>query len=146
MKSNFRVTLPEKSAYFRLSVEIGLDEDWKNKRKNFPNIAKRKGIYVLHTKNPREILYVGKTRGETMNFSKRLYRHATYAASRNSTVYQALTDFKGEGKRIYAGLIDVEQIKTFFSGERLSNSGYIDIFEQIAIHFLRPKFQRDKEW
>lgn len=142
MKSNFKVHFPTKGECLRQSIEIGLDKEWKHKSKEFPDTVKGKGVYVLYTKNPKEILYVGKTAGRTMYFAKRLFRHAAKSASRNSKVYRKLKNMR---KCIYVGLIDVEQIETFFSGERLSNSGYIDIFEQIAIYFLRPKFQRDKE-
>ena len=80
-----------------------------------------------------------------MDFATRLYRHATKAASRNSKVYKELKRIKRKGKCIYAGLIDVERIKTFFSEKRLRNLGYIDIFEQIAIRFLNPRLQQDEE-
>jgi len=108
-------------------------------------LVKRKGVYVLYVKNSPEILYVGKSGGETMDFATRLYRHATKSASRNSKVYSELKRIKRKGKHIYAGLIDVERIKTFFSGKRFSDLGYIDVFEQIAIHFLNPRLQQDQE-
>ncbi|MCJ7577739.1 MAG: hypothetical protein MUO91_04745 [candidate division Zixibacteria bacterium] len=142
MKSCIRVDLPTKREYSRQPIEIELDNNWKRKRKEYPEIVKRKGVYVLYVKNSPEILYIGKTGGETMDFATRLYRHATKSASRNSKVYQDLKRIKGKGKRIYAGLIDVERIKTFFSGKKFSNLGYIDVFEQVAIHFFNPKLQQ----
>lgn len=142
MRSDIRVDFPTIRECLRQSIEIGLDEEWKLKSKEFPDTVKGKGVYVLYTKNPKVILYVGKTAGKTMYFAKRLFRHAAKSASRNSKVYRKLKDMR---KCIYVGLIDVEQIKTFFSGKKLSNSGYIDIFEQIAIRFLHPRLQRDKE-
>ena len=145
MRSYIRVALPQRREYFRQSVEIGLDKDWKRKRKEHPQIVKEKGVYVLYVKNSPEILYVGKTGGETMDFATRLYRHATKSASRNSKVYRELKRIKRKGKIIYAGLIDMQLIKTFFSGKRFSNLGYIDVFEQIAIHFLNPKLQQDEQ-
>jgi hypothetical protein len=145
MGSYIRVALPQRREYFRQSVEIGLDKDWKRKRKEHPPIAKEKGVYVLHSNDPSGVIYIGKTTKKTMHFDKRLYRHATKSASRNSPVYKALKKIKKNGKRIYAGLIEVERIKTFFSGKKLSNLGYIDVFEQIAIHFLNPCCQQDQE-
>jgi hypothetical protein len=145
MRSDIRVALPQRREYFRQSVEIGLDKDWKRKRKEHPPIVKEKGVYVLYSKDPLEVIYIGKTTKKTMHFDKRLYRHATESASGNSPVYKTLKKIKKNGKRIYAGLIDVERIKTFFSGKGFSNIGYIDIFEQVAIHFLNPKLQQDQE-
>jgi hypothetical protein len=122
-----------------------LDEQWKRKRKDFPDAAKKKGVYVLYSEKPRDILYVGKTGGETMDFATRLYRHATISGSQDSRVYKELKKVNDRRKRIHAALIDVSWIRTFFSEKELSTSGYIDIFEQIAIRFLRPRLQRDKE-
>ena len=145
MRSYIRVALPRRNECFKPFVEIGLDNDWTPKRRKFSEIAKKKGVYILYTKNPPDILYVGKTGGETMDFATRLYRYATESASQNSKVYKKLKCVNGKEKCIYAGLIDVERIKTFFSGKRLRDSGYIDIFEQIAIRFLNPRLQRDEE-
>lgn len=143
MKSNISVDLPSKRECLRQSIRIGLDKEWKHKSKEFPNTVKGKGVYILYTEDPQEILYVGKTGGKTMHFAKRLFRHATKSASRNSKNYRKLKRMK---KCIQVGLLDVERIKTFFEGKRLRNSGYIDIFEQMAIHCLHPRFQLDKEW
>jgi len=140
-----RVVLPQRSECFRPFVEMGLDDDWTPKRRKFSEIAGKKGVYILYTKNPPDILYIGKTGGETMDFATRLHRHATESASRNSRVYKELERIKRKRKRIYAGLIDVERIKTFFSGKMTSDLGYTDIFEQIAIHFLNPRLQRYQE-
>jgi hypothetical protein len=145
VKSYIKVILPQRSEYFRQSVEIGLDKIWKHKRKEYPQIVKKKGVYVLYSNAPVTVLYVGKTAGMTMDFATRLYRHATKSGSRNSKVYKELKKIERKGKRIYAGLIDVERIKTFFSGKMTSDLGYIDIFEQIAIHFLNPRLQRYQE-
>jgi hypothetical protein len=142
MKSCISVSLPTTEEWFTQSIKIGMDKEWRHKRKKFPETAKGKGVYILYTKNPKQILYVGKTAGKTMDFATRLYRHATKAASRNSTVYRELKDMK---KCIHAALVDVERIKTFFIGKRLRNSGYIDVFEQMAIHCLHPKLQLNKE-
>ena len=143
MKSDISVDFPTVRECLGQSIKIGLGKKWKHQSKEFPASVKGRGVYVLYTKTPKEILYVGKTAGKTMHFAKRLYRHASKSASGNSKVHRKL---KGMRKCIFVGLIDVEQIKTFFSGERLNDSGYIDIFEQIAIHLLRPKLQRNKQW
>jgi hypothetical protein len=145
MKSYIKVMLPQRSEYFRQSVEVGLDKIWKRKRKEYPQIVKKKGVYVLYSNAPPTVVYVGKTAGMTMDFATRLYRHATKSGSRDSKVYKELKKIERKGNRIYAGLIDVERIKMFFSGKRLQDLGYIDIFEQIAIHVLNPSCQQEQE-
>ncbi|MGB2989904.1 MAG: hypothetical protein WBC98_08095, partial [Candidatus Zixiibacteriota bacterium] len=61
MKSRLTVRLPTRRECLSQSIEIGLDEQWKRKRKDFPDAAKKKGVYVLYSEKPRDILYVGKT-------------------------------------------------------------------------------------
>lgn len=123
-------------------IEIGLDEKWKVKSKNFDKRVKAQGIYIFHVRNALRIIYVGKTRGPTMDFATRLYRHATKTASSNSKVYRALKKIEQEtGSPILVSLITTDQIRNLFDGDRLEDEAMIDIYEQVMIHLLKPEVQ-----
>ena len=121
--------------------EIGLDENWKVKSRFFDDRMKLQGLYIFHTTNPLKVIYVGKTRGSSMDFKTRLYRHATKSASQsNPKVYQKLKQITSEGqKQIFVSLITTEQIRDCFSGKQLSDEAIIDTYEQLLIHSLNPE-------
>lgn len=125
-------------------VEIGLDEDWSVNSKNFDRRMKSQGIYVLHVASPPRIIYVGKTRGPSMDFQTRLYRHATVLASQNSHVYRVLKRIKGEtGSAILVSLIAKEQLRILFQGSNLTDAAMVDIYEQLMIHLFEPAIQAE---
>jgi hypothetical protein len=91
-----------------------------------------------HVTNPLRIIHVGKTRGPSMDFGTRLYRHATKSASSNSSVYQALKKIKRETvSPILVSLLTTKHIRSFFKGKELEDDAIIDICEQVAIHLLK---------
>ena len=107
--------------------------------------AKQIGIYIIFTQTPERCIYVGKTRGNQMDFATRLYRHATMAASQNGKVYRKLKEIlqKEPEKIINIALINSEDVKGHFNLNNcnLSKSAMIDIFEQVLIHYLHPEIQ-----
>ena len=144
VKAAHRITMTvlDKDEYLKNIIEIGLDRGWKAKRRYFDKRAKAQGFYVLFVRKPIRIIYVGKTRGPTMDFATRLYRHATIAASRNSKVYRALKGAEQEtGGPILASLVTTEQIRRLFDGEKLGDEAMIDAYEQVLIHLLKPEIQ-----
>lgn len=145
MAQELVITVLGVSEYLANPLEIGLDEDWVNKSRNFDSRMKSKGVYVLHVENPLKIIYIGKTSGPTMDFHTRLYRHATKSASQSSPrVYRMLKEIKKEtGSPILVSLITKEQIRGLFKGKSLGDTAMIDIYEQVAIHLLRPKMQQE---
>lgn len=121
-------------------MEIGLDNDWKVKRRKMDKRINAKGVYVLYVSNPLRIIHVGQTRGPTMDFGTRLYRHATKSASSDSRVYRTLKETEQEnGGPILVSLLTTLQIRSFFEGEGLEDEAIIDIYEQVAIHLLNPE-------
>ena len=125
-------------------VEIGMDEKWSVSSPNFDRRMKSEGIYVLHIASPSRVIYVGKTRGPSMDFQTRLYRHATESASQNSPVYKVLKRINQEtGTPILASLITTEQLRNLFQGTNLTDAAMVDIYEQLMIHVLRPEIQTE---
>ena len=58
MRSYIRVALPQRNEFFKPSVEIGLDKDWKRKRKEiFGNSQEERSIPPLYEKSSRYIIY-----------------------------------------------------------------------------------------
>jgi hypothetical protein len=137
------INVLEKNEYLADPIEIGLDKDWSKKSVNFDERMKKQGIYVFHILSPQRIIYVGKTRGPTMDFHTRLYRHATESASQsNPKVYRALKKIKEEtGSSIHASLITTEQIRSLFNGKQMEDAAIVDICEQVLIHLLKPEMQ-----
>lgn len=131
----------DKNWYLKNPIEVGLDEDWANKSKYFDRSMKAQGVYIIHVPNPPRIIHVGKTRGPTMDFATRLYRHCVKSASGDyPKVYRALKRIKEEtGDPILVSLIPSEQIRDLFRGEKLEDAAIIDIYEQVLIHLLAPK-------
>lgn len=102
-----------------------------------------KGIYVIFTKNDKkEIIYVGKTHGKKMNFSKRLYRHNSSSASRNSEVYKYLKNISNNKTQIYVTLLNTKLVLDHFKTDKfkMTDECCIDILEQALICYLRPRF------
>jgi len=92
--------------------------------------ARKKGVYIISTQEPEKIIYVGKTRGPTMYFAKRLRRHAQKGASGNSKVYKKLKEISDQDRPLKVTLIDIEKVKrTFRNGKcglyRRSDDRYI---------------------
>jgi len=144
MVEEITISVLNRDEYLASPIEIGLDKDWVNKSRNFDERMKSQGIYVLHTPTPLRIFYVGKTRGPTMDFHTRLYRHATKPASSDSKVYRALKKMEKEnGKPILVALITLEQIRSLFKGKQLEDAAMIDIYEQVLIHLLKPEIQEE---
>jgi hypothetical protein len=145
MVEEISISVSNKREYLQNPVEIGLDKDWVNKSAKFNRRMKMQGIYVFHTSDPLRVIYVGKTRGPTMDFRTRLYRHATKSASQsNPKVYKTLKKIKEEtGSPILVSLITTEQIRSLFKGKSLENAAMIDIYEQILIHLLEPEMQEE---
>lgn len=129
--------------YLKNPMEIGLDEKWKRKSVDFGDRMKMQGIYIFHVSMPQRIIYVGKTRGETMDFHTRLYRHATKSASQsNPKVYEKLRKIQEDmGCPILVSLITIAEIRDLFKGKPLEDAAMIDIYEQVLIHFLKPEVQ-----
>lgn len=129
--------------YFLTPFEMKLNDDWD--RTTLGKKAKRKGVYILFTQFPERCIYIGKTRGPSMDFATRLYRHATERASQNGKVYKKLIEISQEEpkRKIYVTLLDLDDVKRHFNfkdGE-LSESAMIDILEQVLIHHLHPEIQ-----
>jgi len=139
MKKEFCVTILDKDEYLKNSCEIGLDEEWKKKSPMFDERLNEKGVYIIHM--PARIVYIGKTRGPTMDFRTRLYRHATKAASSNSTVYQTLKVAKEKGEQIFVALLPIDRIRRLYRGKDLTNEMIVDTYEQVLIHALKPEIQ-----
>jgi len=144
MSQKIIINLLNKNDYLQNPMEIGLDDEWTSKSRKFDQRMKGRGVYILHVSTiPSRILYVGKTRGLSMDYATRLYRHATKAASSNSRIYQALKRIKQEtGCPILVSLVTIEQIRNFFEGMKLEDAAMIDIYEQVLIHMLKPELQK----
>ena len=132
-----------RESYFLNPFEMKLDDDWD--RTTLGKKAKKKRIYIFFTQFPERCIYVGKTRGPSMDFATRLYRHATEKASQNGKVYKKLIEISQEEpkKKINVSLLDLDDVRGHFkfeSGE-LSESAMIDILEQVLIHHLHPEIQ-----
>jgi len=138
----FCVKILDKDEYLKHCFEIGLDEEWKKKSPMFNERMKEKGIYIIHT--PRRIIYIGKTRGPTMDFKTRLYRHATKSASSDSKVYRTLKEAKWNGEQILVALLPIGKIRELFQGEGITNEMMVDTYEQVLIHVLKPEIQEEK--
>lgn len=143
MVQEITIAVLTKNEWLANPLEIGLDKDWVNKSKNFDWRMKTQGVYVFHIADPPRVIYVGKTRGPTMDFHTRLYRHATESASQsNPRIYKALKKVKEEtGSPILVSLMTKEQIRSLFKGVPLEDAAMIDIYEQILIHLLKPETQ-----
>lgn len=143
MTEEITITVSDKRMYLESPIEIGLDKDWVSKSVNFDKRMRMQGIYVFHTSTPTRIIYIGKTRGLTMDFHTRLYRHATKSASQsNPKVYRMLKKIRAEkGSTILVSLVTTEQIRSLFRGKLLDDAALIDIYEQVLIHLLRPEMQ-----
>jgi len=140
MAQKMIISVLNKNDYLKNPIEIGLDKDWKVKRRNFDQRVKAQGVYILHVSTPLRIIHVGETRGPTMDFATRLYRHATKSASSNSKVYQALKKAKQEtGGPILVSLVTTEQIGGLFEGKQSEDEAMVDIYEQVLIHLLKPE-------
>lgn len=137
------ISLQDQDFYHSDPVELKLDDNWN--RDALGVKAKKKGVYIFFSQFPSHCIYVGKTRGASMDFATRLYRHATKAASQNGKVYRKLKEISsGESKKIInVRLLDSEDVKKHFKlfNGRLSESAMIDILEQALIHHLHPEIQ-----
>ena len=131
--------------YLESHFELSLDKEWARNRNNFPDKVKGKGIYIIFTKIPsnNNIIYIGKTRGPSMDFATRLYRHATESASSNSKVYKELKKEQATELPVFVSLLDIIDVKSHYGSsiEGLSESAMIDILEQALIHYLKPRLQ-----
>ena len=142
MSEKIVIRILNRNEYLRRPIEIGLDKDWTKKSRYFNQRVKSQGAYILHVSNPLRIIYVGKTRGPTMDFATRLYRHATKSASSNSRVYRTLKKVERETRGpILVSLVTTEQIRSFFEGKPLEDDAMVDIYEQVLIHLLEPEIQ-----
>jgi hypothetical protein len=117
------INVLKKNEYLEDPIKIGLDRDWSKKSVNFDERMKRQGVYILHILSPQRIIYVGKTRGPTMGFQTRLYRHATESASqRNPRVYKMLKKIKEETESpIHVSLVTTEQIRSLFKSKPMED-------------------------
>lgn len=144
MAEEITISVLNKDEYLANPIGIGLDKDWVNRSRNFDRRMKSQGIYILHVGMPPRVIYVGKTRGPTMDFATRLYRHATKAASSNSKVYRGLKKIERDtGKPILVALITLEQIRSLFKAKQLEDAAMVDIYEQVLIHLLKPEIQEE---
>ena len=142
MAEKIIINVLNKNEYLKNPIEIGLDKDWTNKSRIFDQRVEAQGVYIVHISTPLRIIYVGKTRGPTMDFATRLYRHATKSASSNSKVYRALKKAEQEtGGPILVSLIATEKIRSSFEGKKLEDAAMIDLYEQTLIHLVRPEVQ-----
>ena len=143
MAEDILIRVLDRTDYLKNPVAIGLDDEWKKKSMNFDDRMKTQGIYIFHVSASQRVIYVGKTRGETMDFRTRLYRHATKSASQsNPRVYEKLKKLQGEtGDPILVSLVSVTEIRKLFKGKPLRDAAMIDIYEQVLIHFLKPEVQ-----
>ena len=140
MSRKIIINVPRKEEHLKNPIEMGLDDDWKIKRRKMDLRINAKGVYILYVTNPLRIIHVGKTRGPTMDFGTRLYRHATKSASRNSNVYQILKKVELEtGGPILVSLLPTQKIRNFFDNKELEDDAVIDIYEQVTIHLLKPE-------
>jgi len=140
MSQKIIINVPGKEEHLKNPMEMGLDDDWKIKRRKMDSRINAKGVYVIYVTNPLRIIHVGETRGATKDFGTRLYRHATKSASTNSNVYEALKKVEREtGGPILVSLLSTEQIRSFFEGKELEDEVIIDIYEQVEIHLLKPE-------
>lgn len=143
MSEKIVISILNKNEYLKKPIEIGLDNEWVKKSRYFDQRVKAQGVYILHFSNPPQVIYIGKTRGPTMNFTIRLYRHATKTASNSSRVYRTLKKVEREtGGPILVSLVTTEQIRSFFEGKPLGDDAMVDICEQVLIHLLKPELQQ----
>jgi len=143
MAEKITIKVLTKSDYLRNPIEIGLDKGWSSKSAGFDQRLKSQGVYIFHVSALPRIIYVGKTRGPTMDFATRLYRHATGPASGDSKVYRALKKAESEsGGPVLVSLVTTEQIRSLFEGQRLKDDAMVDIYEQVLIHLLEPEIQQ----
>jgi len=140
--SKIEVALQTRENYLSTPVELKLDDQWD--RSTLGQKARQKGIYILFTQMPERIIYVGKTRGSSMDFATRLYRHATEAASQNGKVYRKLKEICCEPSVIIkVALINTDSVKQHFriDSVEFTEAAMIDTLEQILIHYLHPEIQ-----
>lgn len=105
MSNKISIQILDRDEYLKKPLEIGLDKNWKAKNRYFDQRFYMKGIYILHFSDPIRIIYVGKTRGATMDFKTRLYRHATESGSQGSQVYQKLEEISKEQENLFLHLL-----------------------------------------
>ena len=136
-----KILLKKQVEYIKERCNLKLDKKWS--REDLGERAKQKGVYIIFTTKPKEIIYVGKTRGKRMDFATRLYRHVSARASSNSRVYRKLKGIDRKGVGIKVSLINSIEIEKYFSSneKKLSDKAIIDIFEQVLIHYLHPTIQ-----
>jgi len=146
MVEDIIITVMDGEEYLKNALEIGLDREWAKKSANFDGRMRMQGIYIFHISAPRRIIYVGKTRGPTMDFRTRLYRHATKSASQsNPKVYETLKKITKETQRsVLVSLLTTEQIRNLFKGKPLEDAALVDIYEQVLIHLLKPDMQQEE--
>lgn len=142
--SEIKISLRTKETYLANPVDLKLDT-WD--RDALGQRASQKGIYIIFTKMPKRIIYVGKTSGVTMDFATRLYRHATKAASQNSKVYRKLNEISKRAILIKVALINLDDIRNHFRMESvaLDIAAMIDILEIVMIQHLHPEIQFEGE-
>jgi hypothetical protein len=141
--SKIEISLQIRESYLSNPVELKLDNQWD--RSTLGKNAKQIGIYIIFTQKPERCIYIGKTRGNQMDFATRLYRHATEAASQNGKVYRKLNEIchNEPEKAINVALITSDDVKNHFNiiNNDLSESAMIDILEQVLIHYMHPEIQ-----
>lgn len=135
---SIKISLKTPKAYLANPINLRLDNQWS--RDALGQKASQKGIYIIFIE-PERIIYVGKTRGATMDFATRLYRHVSKTASQNSRVYQKLIKVYKRGKSIKVALINIGSIREHFSTKDVNfdDAAMIDILEQVLIHYLKPE-------
>lgn len=139
--SEIKISLKTKETYLANPVDLKLDTQWDIAA--LGERASQKGIYIIFTEMPDRIIYVGKTRGETMDFATRLYRHATEGASQNSKVYRKLEKISKGAIPIKVALINLDDIRHHFrmEGVALDITAMVDILEIVMIQYLHPEIQ-----
>lgn len=133
-------------AYLRSVCKVRPD-DKRELRRAMGEQARGRGVYVIFT-GGNEVLYVGKTSGDKMDFGRRLYRHANKkAAGKHRLVYNRLVELKQRGLAAHVGLIPVERIRLHFgdAGRRIREHVAIGLFEQALIAYLDPELQQEQK-
>ena len=141
--SQLKISLKKEKKYLKNLIEFGVDDKYNSKA--LGQKGRKKGVYIISTQDPEKIIYVGKTRGSTMYFSKRLRRHAQKGASGNSRVYKKLKEISNQDRPLKVSLINKNKVKEHFKtiDVDFSEAAMIDTLEQVLIHYLNPVIQEE---
>ncbi len=132
-----QISIPKKSDLLVNAIPISVSEHgekWsKNQLGKFANLS---GVYIHFSNN--EILYIGQTtKGKWGTFSERLRREFQKRASRNSSLFQLLSEQENQIKTALLDLDMIEELVEDSSGKLTKERKALTI-EQILIGVYDP--------